>query len=111
MKSKFLISIATVFLVLTSCISNKELLSIDHSTSKKVPSQNVSLTYANQNLGGEHYSNLAQLLSGFNKIRFNEEVNHSLDSLNTNIEYDGYKKPKVKILSLKKNTESIELPD
>ena len=98
MKSIELSFSIVILAFLSSCITERELLSKYDNSKKMSVSDTTNVVYSNKNLGGEQYQNLSDLLNGFHKIRIKEVQNHSLDSLFTKIEYDGNKKLKISLL-------------
>lgn len=75
---------------LSSCVSERDLLGNVSTT--EMMNRNVNGTFNNSNILGQQSENLADLLYGFERIRFYETSNDSLDSLTTRIEYDGNKR-------------------
>ena len=73
---------------LSSCVTEKELLS-KTTNSAMFLDGNLNGIYSNVNVGLQETANLSDLFLKYERIRFDEKRNNSLDSLETKIEYDG----------------------
>ena len=82
---------------LTSCVTEKELLS-KTTNSAMILDSNLNGTYSYVNVGIEEKADLPNVFLSYKRIKFDDERNSSLDSLQTRIEYDGDKKLKITLL-------------
>ncbi len=84
-----------VLFILSSCVSEKDLLLKVDKTQMNVNTDTT--TFSNVNRFEKNRINLAEILLGYQKIRFYEDEHPELDSLSTTISYDGDKHLNVSI--------------